>query len=132
MYSLPSTVRILHRKCPDCREKHLIDPANLNDYAETVEGFVQQSWCPCCGLMAPNLREDENYITDTETISNHKKKKIIRLLSDKHGFDYHVSSRIEKDLKTISLKKEFIMTLSEMSSVFFKTMVSESEIKSFI
>jgi hypothetical protein len=133
MYPLSSAVRILHKKCPDCGERHLIDPSILNDRAETVEGYVQQSWCPGCGLMAPNLREDENCIKDNETISRGAKKKVAMKIGRSHGFDSRLCRKIvEEELRDISLKKGFITNLSETYYLFFGTIVSEEEIKSFL
>jgi len=127
-----SLIREIPKKCPDCGGKHYIDPLNLNDYAETVEGFVHQSFCGDCGLMQPNLREDISFITNDEVISRGLKKKVAMRIGRSHGIENHLSKKLLDNFADIYLKKEFIINFSESYYALFGIVVSREEIKSFM
>jgi len=127
-----STLRVVHKICPDCGGHHYKDPLNFSDFAETVEGYVLQSTCEDCGLMQPNLREDEDYITNDEGIGRWLKKRVAMKIGRSHGIDPNLSKKLLESFRETYIKKDFITNFSEAYHVLFGIEISAEEIKSFM
>ena len=82
--------------------------------------------------MQPNLREDEDYISNDEPINEGLKKKVTMKIGRSHGVDHHLSKKLLESFRDIYMKKEFITDLSDAYPVLFNVKISEKEIRSFM
>jgi len=116
------TIIISERLCNICDECFLKDPFCLGDYTE--DGVLLQ-FCEICGQMVPYLYQDPNY---DGNISRNQKKLLNRRVAKRNKLDYKKVNTIEKELKAVHNKEDYVEQLSNRINKEFNIETDKNEI----